>query len=217
MTKMCLLQWCSVKWFNEYHQFNSYLHLIPLLHLHQYRSTGEVMGNERQCQCQAACLNNSALSPPLTPTLGYPHHVASPLNKGKRQKRKRLIFSEHLLCPGIFYSPVQPSEVTDVSSMLQVRNTTSADGASAQVSALVSHGTDSKVAAFPSHSTALEKHLSFDPWRGSTEGQSGQREGEHIESFFQHILDKFIRTDKFLISRAEAKIGWALDWESEDM
>ena len=101
--------------------------------------------------------------------------------------------------------------------MLQIRKTTSADGSWAQVSALLSHGADSKVAAFPSHSTALEKYPSFDPWRGSTEGQSGQREGEHIESSFQHILDKFIRTDKFLISRAEAKIGWALDWESEDV
>lgn len=102
---------------------------------------------------------------------------------------------------------MHPSEVTDVSSMLQIRKTTSADGSSAQVSALLNHRTDSKVPAFPSHSTALEKDLSFNPWKVSTEGQRGHWEEEHIESFFQHILDKFIRTDKFLISRRKAKIG----------
>ena len=125
------------------------------------------------------CLSyNCALSPPLhhhpliPPSCGF-----SLRQKGRRQKRKKLIFSEHLLCPTIVYSPVQPSEVTDVSSLLQIRKTTSADGSSAQVSALLSHRTDSKVHAFPSHSTALEKPVlrPREGQHGGTVGAAGRR------------------------------------------
>lgn len=125
------------------------------------------------------CLSyNCALSPPLHHHLLIPPSCGFSLKQTEREKiEKKLIFSEHLLCPRIIYSPMHPSEVTDVSSMLQIRKTTSADGSSAQVSALLSHRTDSKVPAFPSHSTALEKDLSFNPWKVSTEGQHRGTEG----------------------------------------